>query len=371
MLPSVGTIEFGAPAYLWLLGIPALLLVLWGWHAVRRAVDLRRLRNRRISPARDRWSVMGDLPLWLCVVLAAAALQFALARPRGLAPRLSRAGLDIVVLQDGSASMYVRDIASGDTRWARSMQFLRRVGDAMRWEGDRLALTVFARLATPQVRLTHDPTTVFFFLDHLGERPPFRLDDETTWDTNLEQGIAWGLRVLRKDREVIGPSPNVPAFLLISDGETWSGEVSRAIDQLRRANVPLFVVGVGTLSGGRMPPMPLPGIPDNDNDDGPPAVSHLDRRGLQRLAAEGQGLYFELDRERLDRDIANAIIDANRRLAPPREEQAAQTDLHWPFVAGACAFVATGALFARRYSALSLLLTGALAAVAAAARLLW
>jgi hypothetical protein len=370
MLRSVGTIEFGAPAYLWLLGISALLLVLWGWHTVRRAVDLRRLRLRRISPARDRWSVLGDLPLWLCVVLASAALLVALARPRGLAPRLTRAGLDIVVLQDGSASMYVRDMASGNTRWARSMQFLRRVGNAMRWEGDRLALTVFARLATPQVRLTHDPTTVFFFLDHLGERPPFRLDDETTWDTNLEQGIGWGLRVLRKDREIIGPSPNVPAFLLISDGETWSGEVSRAIDQLRRASVPLFVVGVGTLSGGRMPPLPFPEGPDSI-DDSPPAVSHLDRHGLQRLAAEGQGLYFELDREQLDRDIANAIIDANRRLAPPREEPAAETDLHWPFVAAASALVATGALFARRYSALSLLLTGAVIAVAAAVRLLW
>jgi hypothetical protein len=369
MLPSVGTIEFGAPAYLWLLGFSALLLVLWGWRVVRRAVDLRRLRNRRLSPARDRWGLMGDLPLWLCVVVASAALLFALARPRGLAPRLTRAGLDIVVLQDGSASMYVRDMASNNTRWARSMQFLRRIGDAMRWEGDRLALTVFARLATPQVRLTHDPTTVFFFLDHLGERPPFRLDDETTWDTNLEQGIAWGLRVLRKDREIIGPSPNVPAFLLISDGETWSGEVSRALDQLRRANVPLFVVGVGTLSGGRMPPMPF--LETRDDIDGPPAVSHLDRPGLQRLAAEGQGLYFELDRERLDRDIANTIIDANRRLAPPREEQAAQTNLHWPFVAGACALVATGTLFARRRLELSLLLTGAVVAVAAAVRMLW
>src|SRR5262245_1435375 len=315
---------------------------------------------------------MGDLPLWLCVVLAAAALLLALARPRGVAPRLTRANLDIVVLQDGSASMYVRDMASGSSRWARSMQFLRRIGDAMRWEGDRLAMTVFARLATPQVRLTHDPTTVFFFLDHLGERPPFRLDDETTWDTNLEQGIAWGLRVLRKDREIIGPSSNVPVFLLISDGETWSGEVSRAIGQLRRADVPLFVLGVGTVSGGRMPRMPFPETPgNNDNDDGPPAVSHLDRLGLQRLAAEGQGLYFELDRERLDRDIANAIIDANRRLAPPREGQAAQSDLHWPFVAGACALVAAGTLFARRSSALSLVLTGAVIAVAAAVRMLW
>ena len=48
------------------------------------------------------------------------------------------------------------------------------------------------------LRLTRDPNTVFFFLDHLSGRPPFRLEDDTTWDTNLEQGIAWGLRLLEK-----------------------------------------------------------------------------------------------------------------------------------------------------------------------------
>ena len=53
-------------------------------------------------------------------------------------------------------------------------------------------------------RLTNDPNTVFFFLDHLHDRPPFRLEDDTTWDTNLEQGIAWGLRLIEKDQELHG-----------------------------------------------------------------------------------------------------------------------------------------------------------------------
>jgi Ca-activated chloride channel homolog len=264
---DVGPLSFAEPAYLWMLVLPAALLGLWLWRIVRRATDLRRLREARVSPIAERWSRLGDLPLWLCVVLGCAALILALARPGGVAPGLGRAGLDIVVLQDGSASMYVRDAASG-SRWARSMQFLRRLGDALRWDDDRVALTVFARIATPQVRLTRDPNTVFFFLDHLSDRPPFGLEDETTWDTNVEQGIGWGLRVLDKDREINGPSGNGPAFILISDGETWSGEVARAIDQLREAGVPLFVVGVGTLAGGRMPPMPFP-----DDGDPPPTMS--------------------------------------------------------------------------------------------------
>ena len=76
---------------------------------------------------RERWSLTGDLPQWLCVVIACAALGVALARPRAEAPGLGRVGLDVVVLQDGSASMYVADVPGG-TRWSRSTAFLRRLG---------------------------------------------------------------------------------------------------------------------------------------------------------------------------------------------------------------------------------------------------
>jgi hypothetical protein len=346
---------------------------LWTYRTARRVVDLRRLEANRVSPVRERWSVLGDLPLWLCVVLAAAALILALARPRGGAARLVRASLDIVVLQDGSASMYVEDVAGG-SRWARSMQFLRHLGDALRWDGDRVAMTVFARIATPEIRLTHDPTTVFFFLDHLSGHPPFRLEDDAAWDTNLEEGIGWGLRVLKKDREVLGPSRNAPAFLLISDGEAWSGEVARAIAQMHLARVPLFVVGVGTLAGGRMPPVPFP----DETGEPPPTVSRLDRQGLRRIAAEGEGAYYELD-QTADRDIANRFIDTARRSVPPivdpalqtRADEATAADLYWPLIAAAGGLTAVGALFARRRAVLGLELAGAAVALAVAVRVLW
>jgi hypothetical protein len=361
---SLRSIAFATPAYLWLLAVPAGLLVLWAFRVMRRVVDLRRLRARRVSPLRERWSLLADLPLWLCVALACAGLVLALARPRAVAPGLGRPGLDIIVLQDGSASMYVRDVPAG-TRWSRSTEFLRRLGDALRWDGDRMALTVFARVATPQIRLTRDPNTVFFFLDRLGARSPFRLEDETTWDTNVEQGIAWGLRVLHKDRELHGASQNAPLFVLVSDGETWSGEVARAIDRVRAERIPLYVVGVGTVAGGRMPAWPIA-----DESEPPPAVSHLDRRGLERLALEGGGVYFELDRT-LDRDIANTIIEGGRRSAPPPAGDPTLTDIYWPLLSGSCALAAVGALFVRRRPPLLLLLAGAAAALLVAVRVLW
>lgn len=333
----MSTIVFGAPQFLWLLAAPALLLLAWLWRFWRRLTDLQRLRARRSVPVRERFAVGGDLWAWLFLVLALASLAVALARPRGVTSVISRAGLDIVVLQDGSASMQVADLAAASTRWQRSMTFLRLLGDSLSWNDDRLGLTVFAHIATPQIRLTSDPNTVFFFLDHLHDRPPFRLEDDTTWDTNLEQGIGWGLRLLEKDRELRGPSSNGRLFIMLSDGEAWSGEVARAIERAGREHVPMFVIGVGTLGGGM--------LPETLNADGSkepsPGRSRLDRASLQRIAAAAGGQYFELDRDP-DRDIANAIIDAGRRQAPTSTEQGTVQELYWRFLAGALALTILG-----------------------------
>jgi hypothetical protein len=320
-----------------LLAAPALLLLLWLWRFARRAADLRRLRSRRSIPIRERFSVGGDLWFWFLLILSSASLALALAQPRGVTTIINRAGLDIVVLQDGSASMHVTDVAPN--RWSRSMDFLRLVGDSLSWNDDRMALTVFAHIATPQIRLTSDPNTVFFFLDHLHNRPPFRLEDDTTWDTNLEQGVAWGLRLFEKDRELHGPSNNGKLFVMLSDGESWSGEVARSIDRSVREHVPLYVIGVGTLAGGD-----LPAIADEGEEPRSPGRSRLDRASLQRIAAAGGGQYFELDRD-ADRDIANTIIDAGRRQAPATTERGTTEELYWRFIAGALALAALGMMF--------------------------
>ena len=357
-------IAFGAPALLWLLVAPGLLLVLWTWRFIRRLSDLKRLRQHRSVPIRERVAIAGDLPFWLGLILASSLLIVALARPRGVTTIVGRAGVDIVVLQDGSASMHVTDVPGN--RWQRSMRFLRLLGDSLSWNDDRMALTVFAHISTPQIRLTNDPNTVFFFLDHLQGRPPFRLEDDTTWDTNLEQGITWGLRLLEKDRDIHGPSPNAKLFVLLSDGESWSGEVARAIEKANQAHVPLYVVGAGTLSGGMLPAT-------SDEDGGvaaSPGRSRLDRSSLQRIAAAGGGRYFELDRDP-DRDIANTIIDAGRRQAPTRIEEGTVEELYWRFVAAAVAAAAIGAIFLRERAELVMHLAGAGLTAVSLAGLLW
>ena len=370
MIPGIefGQIRYAAPGFLWLLVLPALLLGVWVWRLIALRGDVRQLARRRTLPIPERLTLLGDLPFWLCLVGALAGVIVATARPVRSAAVVRRAGIDLVILQDGSASMRVADVP-GD-RWQRSTRFVRTLAEALSWKDDRIAMAVFARTAAPQVRLTRDPNTFFFFLDHLNRQSPFGLQEDGTWDTNLELGIHWGLRLIERDEELHGASPNAKLFVTISDGELWSGNAATSLVAIRARGIPVDVVGVGTLGGGAMPrPRVIRDIfrdPDGEEVDDPdvPLRSSLDRAGLQRIAATGGGRYFELDRER-DREIASSIIEAAKRRAPTLEITEEAQDLYWYFLAAAAALLAVGVFFLRDRVDLWIQLVGAVLTLAA------
>ena len=375
-------LRFAAPAFLPLLAIPGILLVVWIWQAWRRRRDVLQMRKHRRLPterqsATERLPVLGDLAFWLCVIAALSFVILAIARPVAVAAMLRTSGIDLVVLQDASASMRVRDVQQD--RWRRSMRFLRTLGESLQWDDDRVALAIFATIAAPQIRLTRDPNTFFFFLDHLEDEPPFRIEDDTTWDTNIERGIYWGLRLIEKDAELsktsrAGATPaasagtpgsgaisagraqpnlsrNPKAFVLISDGQAWSGEVAKSMAMAQERGIPLYVIGVGTTVGGV--------IPEPNRDPTRAAVSSvLDRSSLATIATAGGGRYFELDRDS-DRDIANAIIDATRRRAESGDVEESTRDLYWSALLIAAGFLGLGVIFLRDRASLALQIVAA------------
>jgi Ca-activated chloride channel homolog len=342
---DLATVRFESPERLWLLALPLALLPLWMWQLVRRGRDLRRLQRARTLPLRERFHQFGGLLFRLCLVLAMASAIVAVARPAARVALLRTAGVDLVILQDASASMHVRDVAGN--RWQRSMRFLRVLGEALRWKDDRIALALFANLATPQIRLTIDPNTFFFFLEHLDEAPPLSLEDETTWDTNIESGIHWGLRLIDKDEELHGPSPNAKVFVLVSDGQAWSGRVEEALTAAKTRGVPLYAVGVGTSAGGLIPAPATPGTGEDEEDENPVFVqSVLDRASLRAIATAAGGYYFELE-QTSDREIASTIINAARTRAGLRGVEERIDELYWRFLVFAAALLFAGVLFVR------------------------
>ncbi len=357
-LPRVSfeSFRFAEPLYLWLLIVPAVLFAVWIWRFVRRRGDLKRLRARRALPVRERLGAVGDLAFWAAVLVAASLCIVALARPQALVSTVRKASADVVVLQDASASMYVSDVRPD--RWRRSVQFLRTFAETLSWQGDRVALALFAQLAAPQVRLTKDPNALFFFIDHLGEHSPFRLENTTTWDTNIEEGIRWGLRLVEKDEEVFGKNGNPKAFLVISDGQAWSGTVANAIQNARAMKIPVHVVGIGTSTGGMIPE---PARPDGTRP--PPVIrSVLDRASLVQLAVAGGGEYFEIGDEP-DRIVAFRIVDRLRRRADVVKEVESFDELYGRFLMAAAVVLVIGTAFLRKRTELAWQAAGALAVV--------
>ena len=74
----VAHVMFAEPIFLWLLIVPALLFVIWVWRLARRRSDIRRLARQRTIPVRERFATVGDLPFWLCLIVASAILIVAL-----------------------------------------------------------------------------------------------------------------------------------------------------------------------------------------------------------------------------------------------------------------------------------------------------
>ena len=349
------TVEFAQPLYLWLLAAPAILLVMWMWQVVRRRSDAKIYLRERLLPVREHYSFFGDLSFWFCLILASAFCIVALARPEA---RLfvDHTGADVVVLQDASASMYVTDVAPN--RWQRSQQFLRTFADALSWKDDRVALALFAARAAPQLRLTSDPNSLFFFLDHLGTHSPFSLEDDTTWDTNIEQGVYWGLRLVEKDEELFGKNKNVKAFIVISDGQAWSGNVQTALETARARHIPVYVIGVGTTAGDVIPVPPK----EDEREKQPLIHAVLDRDSLRNIATAGGGAYFELGRAS-DRDLAFDLINAIRHSATARQGEMRVEPVYWQFLLAAAFCVALGTVLLKKRAELWWQTAGALASL--------
>lgn len=332
-------IRFVEPVFLWLLCAPGLLLLMWTWQLARRRVDIHRHVKARILPVRERYPLTGGLAFWLCVILAMVAVIVALARPQARLTLVQRVGVDFIILQDGSTSMRVTDVRPD--RWRRSTAWLRTFAETISWTDERVALALFAYRPAPQVRLTRDPNAFFFFLDHLTDEPPFRLEDNTSWDTNIEDGIAWGVRMIEKDEELYGQRRNVKAFVVLSDGQAWSGEVDKSLELARQHGIRIYVVGVGTTTGGLIPDLP----PHPYDRRFLPIHSALDRPSLRAIADGGGGKYFELGVESDEVIALQLLADVQQRGGGTRRE-ATYAELYWWFLVGAagCLGLATALL---------------------------
>lgn len=269
-------LRFVEPGALYALGVVPLLWLCW---TAQRWLRTRERRRSGLPIGGTGWGRLRELAVLACVIIAAAALAVAAARPQAIVRVPEYETFDLIVLIDRSASMLAADIQP--SRLSRAclevQNFLRRKPENI----DRVALVAFAGTPIVTSHLTRDQEILAFFLEWMK-------DDHTPfYGTDLAATLERAVKVA-----AVEAPARKSVVVLLSDGEDHGDAVSPAIDELRRANIPVYAVGVG---GDDPVPIPAPRGSDTPtvlDDDGRPLLARFSERTLQRVAAATDGAYF-------------------------------------------------------------------------------
>jgi Ca-activated chloride channel family protein len=174
--------------------------------------------------------------LWLAAVLLAL---LALARPQwGFhLEEVKRRGLDIVVVLDTSRSMLAEDIKPN-----RLQQAKWGIRDLVgRLRGDRIGLVAFAGSSFLQCPLTIDYAAFLMTL-------------EDVYAGIIPRGGTAITQALRTAMESFEKNPDADrAIVLITDGEDHEGNPVELVDELKRENIRVYSIGVGSTDGELIP----------------------------------------------------------------------------------------------------------------------
>jgi len=221
----------------------------------------------------------------LRVVLAAVGsvlLAVTLLGPvRGYTKReVKRRGVDLVICLDTSRSMLARDVRP--SRLDRGIREIKGLFDKL--ASDRVALVGFSGDARDIAPLTHDRTTLASLLDTVSP-----LD-------NRKGGTDLGVALERALGMFDGRTGNHEAIVLLTDGEDLEGNGLKVAKEAAKQGIRVYVIGVGTEKGGKIPLMLSDGTEGFMQDkSGDEIVSRLDSSTLEALAKASEGLYLSTE----------------------------------------------------------------------------
>ncbi len=193
-----------------------------------------------------------------------------------------RRGIDLVVALDASKSMLARDVQP--SRLDRARLELTTLLDELK--GDRVALVAFAGDAFIQSPLTSDYSAVKLFL-------------RAVEPDQMPQGgsnIGDALRLSKQLLENADRGAKEKVIVLLSDGEDLVGEVDEAVAELKRANIQVLTVGVGSEQGEPIPVYNRRGefVDYKKDSSGETVITRMDRTGLSAIAdATGGAFYYQ------------------------------------------------------------------------------
>ena len=277
----------GLLGFEWLRPSAALFFLMLPWVALLAfGVSRRRARARHalgdatlVAEIAGERSVLAGRLRVVAELVGLGFLVLALIGPAsGFTRRLvERRSLDLVVCVDTSRSMLAEDLRPN--RLERARREVRGLIDQL--AGDRISLLAFSGDVREVAPLTRDRSTLKALL---GELTP---DENRRGGTNL--GAALGRALDLFD----GRTGAHEAIVVLTDGEDLEGGGAAMAERAQAAGIGIFVVGVGTEAGGKIPILGADGKSQFlRGPDGQEVVSKLDRTSLRRLAETSGGAFL-------------------------------------------------------------------------------
>ena len=265
---------FEYPALLWLLVIPAFMLVHFVYIEVSGRRPHLRVPDIKFWKAGGR-SVLGvirHLP-FLLRTIALVMIIIAIARPRSSTKmdKIDTEGIDIVLAMDVSTSMLARDFTPDRISAAKdiAIEFISQR------PSDRMGIVVFAGESYTQCPLTTDRATL---INLMKEIETGLIEDGTAIGNGLATAVARMQNSDAKSRVVI----------LLTDGVNNSGEITpqTAADIAKTYGIRVYTIGVGANGTAPYPVMTPWGVQMQNVE------VEIDENLLKNIAETTGGRYF-------------------------------------------------------------------------------
>lgn len=265
---------FEYPALLWLLVIPALMLVHYVYIELSGRRPHLRVPDVKFWKAGGR-SVLGvirHLPILLRTI-ALVMIIIAIARPRSSTKmdKIDTEGIDIVLAMDVSTSMLARDFTPDRISAAKdiAIEFISQR------PSDRMGIVVFAGESYTQCPLTTDRATL---INLMKEIETGLIEDGTAIGNGLATAVARMQNSDAKSRVVI----------LLTDGVNNSGEITpqTAADIAKTYGIRVYTIGVGANGTAPYPVMTPWGVQMQNVE------VEIDENLLKNIAETTGGRYF-------------------------------------------------------------------------------
>ncbi|MFZ3116400.1 MAG: VWA domain-containing protein [Syntrophales bacterium] len=267
--------KFARVEMLFLIWIVPVLFLFFLWGTKKRDNILSRFASPRglksILPDVDKRRLRLKAGL---ILLSLLLVAIALAGPQYGCKwqKIERAGVDIIIALDCSKSMLASDIKPTRLEHAK-----RKIYDLLSMlQGDRIGLVAFAGTAFLQSPLTLDYGIFRVFLQAL--TPEFL----PLGGTNIPDAINTAISALD------AKTATEKAIILITDGDSTTGDPMAAARNAQKLGIKLFAIGVGSKDGA---PMPDEQGGFKKDAGGNTILARLDEETLKRITALTDGIY--------------------------------------------------------------------------------